>query len=252
MKVKVKVKNRIEFLTDRFLKQKKYFVLKKCGTTSTLEYDGKSVSYTEKSTLNKRELNLVSVVTRYNKDKVFPKSHTPQYIDVLGVERHGEGVYTDMVELDLNAAYWNKALQLGYITKGMYEKAFNPEISKKARLVALGSLAKTTYIYENDMNGGVKYIGKEPEKTEGIFFHIANEVAKDLVILSTQIPSYLFYWVDALFFSQSDLEKANKIVKALGYEYKLYICESIEITPLSITVNSSQHSDQKRVFFREN
>lgn len=242
--------NKVDLLVNRYLKEGINFKLIKTATTSKIILEnGKIVSSVMPSVkLNVWELNLITSVKHYNKEIVFPIKHRPAYINLektINVEK----TIKDCIEIDLNAAYWNKALELGYINKEIYSKAYGEKISKKARLIALGSLAKTTYIYENKENDLV-LTEKKRELTSGIFFHIANEVSMDILTIAYALNTFIFYWVDAIFLQKKEFKKAADLITNFGYEYKFYICEEIEILQDRIIVHSSEHKEKHRIFFK--
>ena len=242
--------DKVDLLVNQFLKQGIDFELTKTATTAKIKLsDGRKISSVNPTTkLNVWELNLISSVKRYNADKISPILHKPLYIDItktIGIEKD----IKNCVEIDLNAAYWNKALELGYINKEIYDKAYSKNVAKKARLIALGALAKTSYIYDGK-NGELILRERKREQTAGIFFHIASEVSIDMFALSYSLNTFIFFWVDAVFFEISEFKKAVSIAENLGYEIKYYICELIEILHDRIIVHSTAHKEKERIFFK--
>lgn len=242
--------SKADLLINKYLRSGENFTLQKTASTAKIIFqNGKILKLTDTSTpLNFWELNLISSVKRFNNKTVYPISHKPAYINIektINVEK----TIDNCIEIDLNAAYWNKALQLGYIDKNIYDKASYSKISKKARLIALGSLAKTTYFY-NGENGILTLSGKQRELTAGIFFHIAHEVSIDILTIAYSLKTFIFYWVDAIFLREKEFKKASDLISIFGYEYKYYICEKIEIISDRIIVHSSEHKEKHRIFYK--
>lgn len=242
--------SKTDLLINKYLKSGEPFQLQKTASTAKIIFeDGRTLKFTDSSTpLNFWELNLIGSVKRFNSKNIYPISHKPQYINIektINIQK----TINDCIEIDLNAAYWHKALSLGYISTDIYNKAFHSKISKKARLIALGALAKTTYFY-NAENGVLNLSGKQRELTAGIFFHIASEVSIDILTIAYSLKTFIFYWVDAIFLKKKEFKKAANLISAFGYEYKFYICEKIEIIKDRIVVHSSEHKEKHRIFFK--
>lgn len=122
-----------------------------------------------------------------------------------------DGVYNDIVEVDLNGAYWTAAHMHGIITDEIYREGL--EKPKHIRLAALGALA--THADEYYFNGK-SYYQKRPEdyKTpeqialekwrRSAFFHVAAYISRAMeaaAMIGGKLA--LFFWVDALFVHRS-------------------------------------------------
>jgi hypothetical protein len=186
--------------------------------------------------LKTSELGFIRQVSSHIKKQTPPaREYSPR--DVSYFRKSGgqlSGTYSDAVEVDVNAAYWAIALNFGYITEEIYNKAFaegkngKPKYSKTARLVALGAAAacKTHYVFDGkifspDESKGQN--GVEEDKTgRNIFFHIATYLGElmDNAERAASIDLF-FYWVDAFFVRASDAEKVKEYFKGFNLSVKV-------------------------------
>lgn len=107
--------------------------------------------------------------------------------------------YRDIVEIDVNKAYWRIAYILGYINTEIYKEGLSDAISKSARLVALGSLATKRDVFNYEVETGVYKKGEVivNEYLRSVFLHICFELGR--IMDETDNKDYLFFWVDAFF-----------------------------------------------------
>lgn len=143
------------------------------------------------------------------------------------------GIYRDVVEIDVNAAYWHLANRLGYLSPDIYEKGLNTKkLSKVARLVALGAVAATKRIYTFD---GEEYSENiqviENPITRSYFFHIAKTLDDIMSEVFDGLPAGdgLLYWCDAFFIRK---RSARQIIDGLanhGLE-----CKSLEVANITV------------------
>lgn len=122
----------------------------------------------------------------------------------------------DIIEYDLNGAYWQAAYNLGLITNEIYE--YGLTLGKHERLAALGSLAKKRLELDFD---GEKYQKKEKvdygkkNGTSVVWMAIVSEVDKVMTMMQKELgEDFSFYWVDAVFFKDSP--KNRKIVEGIA------------------------------------
>jgi hypothetical protein len=113
-------------------------------------------------------------------------------------EKHGAHL-GDIVCYDINMAYYQCALILGFITKEFYERCLN--LPKPVRLRLIGSIAtkKRRYTYV----GGK--MTTEPEiieikKLRDVWHHIVNHVGQCMEeIAKVAGNKFLMYWVDGIY-----------------------------------------------------
>ena len=143
-----------------------------------------------------------------------------------------EGVYYDIVEIDVNNAYWNKALEMGVISPATYIKGLN-DMEKMDRLIGLGSLATITekYQYEPE-TGQIRHTGRKVnEFTRNIFFNIAKRIDNLIsgIFEKAGTNNVVFYWVDALFCRTYAVDFIKAEFEAQGIETKTKIIQSMNV-----------------------
>jgi hypothetical protein len=169
-------------------------------------------SWSQNSNLKLHELGFINQVFKScEKLPKPPKIERKEikYIDINRTFKSSENCY----EIDLNSAYWEEAYKSGYLSEKVYLKGKEKHISKFARLVALGNLAKVKYLLHYNGNE-YEFQGTEESEMKDIFFNSClkcSEIMKDLKNLV--LENYLFYWVDAIFVN-SEMAK-NLIVEYL-------------------------------------
>jgi len=210
------------FFVERLKANNKPFKLVKSLQRTTLYYEGRELKNYINTGFNGYELNLIKSVK--DNIKKIPLSDMPKidrnlikYISGNFKEYKGQGY-----ELDTNAAYWESSYILGYITEDIYKRGQNPKVCKKARLVALGALAKVERILEYN---GHEFIRDEEIRSPyaDYFFSCAYEVGNIMDVIKNELKNdFLFFWVDAIFFKGDNVDKVQSILRAFGYESKYY------------------------------
>ena len=207
--------------------------------------------YNSQSGLKMAELGFIARVKKYAQslpEDMIPIidtseiSYIHQHIAIDGL------VYDNVYEIDLNAAFWEFAKKRSYISDKLYDFGLN-EVSKKARLISLGNLAKRTAI--------MKYNGSKFEKmqflisdTEGIFFDVSKMTADTMSNLQFMLGGcFLFYWCDAIFVQGL---RSVKIVKdyleSETLPYKIRKLTNIVKYENCIVVNDPEKGERKYTF----
>lgn len=214
------------------------FVLKKINSTFTLEceYFGNSSSRASQK-LTGKELAFIKKVKKYIRDndidlKFLEKNYFPNDIQYVKIKKHPKDYYfKDCIEIDIDQAYWITAYQLGVISKEIYEQGSKEKgnISKLARLVSLGSLAKKTSIYYFDG----KRLRKETERsdeTENIWYSICKRLS-DAMVEASKIAKedFYLYWVDGIYVKNNPDTVNNVISVFEKYGYNVKTKNSLEI-----------------------
>lgn len=151
--------------------------------------------------IKKSELNFIGRVKKYAKQVNKPELPiSPQSIQYFRFNEFKQ--HKNLIEIDVNSAYWNLAFQLGYIDKKLFQEGNSDKISKLTRLVSLGSLATKKKIFQFDSTQ-YHYIGyKFNSVTRSYFFHVSWELDKIMNQIFHEIGERaLFYWFDAFFVS---------------------------------------------------
>jgi len=227
-KIKSSYLQRIKDKTKVLNKQKMDYVLKVGGSSYKLD----SVLYKDKAynktSLSQKDLVFIRKVKSYvTKNKIYVKfldQYFPsdvQYMDVNPVLQNKK--FTNVVEIDVDEAYWKTAYMMGVISKEIYEEGKKGELGKYTRLVALGALAKkeTHYIYVNGKFSHKKEV--RSVLTENVWYSICKRLA-DVMQDSKKMlgDDYLFYWVDGIYFvdSKSNRKKITSHFLKHGYTSK--------------------------------
>lgn len=219
---------KIKLKTQVLNKQNMSYTLKVGGSS----YELNSVLFKDKaynnSKLTIKDLHFVKKVKRHiikNEiylnflDQYFPSDIS--YMDVNPTLQNKK--FTNVVEMDINAAYWKTAYLMGIIDKELYDEGSKENLGKYTRLVALGALAKrqTLYVYEDG-----KFIRKEEvrsELTENVWYSICKRLS-DIMQGAKKLlgDDYLFYWVDGIYFvdTPKNRKKITSYFLKHGYEYK--------------------------------
>jgi len=194
------------------------------------------------SKLKKSDLGFLSKV----KSDVSGNVSEVQYIfdedDVILYNGWGslpDGTYTDLIEVDINSAYWRCAYLNGYISKDIYEEG--NEKDKKVRLASLGALATNKSIYTyNPKTGRFDYefeesINSKNPVLSSVFFKCAYDVGNMLnecmELLKTK---YLLYWVDAVIVKDYTKDFVIDFFNKNGYECKVKDLKEV-------TVETNEH-----------
>ena len=139
-----------------------------------------------------------------------------------------QGIYKDIVEVDVNKAYWFLAYNLGMITKDVYEEGLR--VKKSSRIIGFGSLAtkKEVYNYYPNSDSYVHQESKFDAKGRYSFFKTAYELDKIMMEVYSKIP-IMFYWVDAFFIESKYKKEVNDIIESFGLSLKTKEVDMLEV-----------------------
>lgn len=126
---------------------------------------------------------------------------------------------SDVYNIDIKSAYASVLKKYGFIS----EDFFNNEVSKwdkPTRLKAVGSLATNKIIYHYQEGMCISVHAEKNDYTRNLFFLCCHEIGQLLNRISNNCPSFLFYWVDGIYFSkESDAKKIIRELRKEGYFY---------------------------------
>jgi hypothetical protein len=228
----IKIKD-VDYFIKMFEYRKTPFKIYQTLSTTKIVTDSDTLSYTNTTNrLNNYELNLIRKV----KNDALKCTEMPnttsmdvKYIDVSKLINTNKVLTSELYELDLNSAYWYNALKNNYIQESTFEYGKGKKIGKKARLISLGALAKTTTIQQFDGN---VYTDLKPIKTmtKGIFFECANICSLEMNLLKILAgDKFLFFWVDAVFFQGNKTKEIlETYLKDKGVDYKIIPIDKIK------------------------
>lgn len=141
------------------------------------------------------------------------------------------GVFNDYCQVDINGAYWNIALQKGYISFETYTKH---KLNKIARNKALGTWAVKTY--KSKYKGGFIMENDIIEKPTNPLFFDVSRYCFDVMVscMRDYVDMNLFCWVDAIFCPKEIAIEIQTKLKEFGFgssndEIKFIISDSKKI-----------------------
>lgn len=230
--------NKIEKTIQDLKRNKQQFTIEKTRSTTTLKYSNLVIKNNLGNFIKKNELGFINKVLKYcqkNEQKINVERSQISYIKQGKLKLNR--VYTSKIyEIDLNSAYWNFAYKSNYINKDIYQQGL--KVSKMARLISLGNLAKTTTVLSFD-GTNYKHCGViKSEKTENIFFSVSKQTDDIMQMLRVIAGNnFMFFWVDAIFF-QSDITKNDIIeyLNDLNIPYKIKVINKVKLEPYLIKV----------------
>ena len=211
----------------------------------------------KKSEYTMDELKFIKSVRSYiNKHEIYNK---PQFVDnqIFSEEVHYVKVaqvpmfkkFENVCEVDIDQAYWETAYQLGIISDDIYVKGSKGNISKKARLTALGSLAKKKYNYHFKGDKLLNMTVEKEELLENLWFTICKRVSDVMnKVIEILNGDFIFYWVDGIYFHNTpeNVSKVMSVFIDFGYNSKFKKINQIYFHETGFTVND--YGEIKREF----
>lgn len=230
------------------------FVLVKSGSSYKLDSSMFKQSAV-RSGFDPADLNFIKRVKKYILENDIPDRFVDvdyldskiHYIDV-GVYSSGV-VIEDLLEIDINGAYWETAYILGVISKPIYERG--KELDKKVRLAALGSLAKRKDVWKFDGKKMKREVVRSYQ-TENIWFAICKRVS-DVMQEAVKLigKDFVFYWVDGIYIrnDKSLLGSLISLFASYGYETKVKSIHKVEFKDSSFDVYGVKNEDHREFFY---
>jgi len=170
--------------------------------------------------LSWENLNFISKVRRSIEATEKPQvpQKRPEYYRYLHKQ---EGEFKDIVEVDVNGAYWNLAHQKGYLDDATHAEGLT--VDKMTRLIALGSIA-TVRVTHEFLGERYETVG-EPDfnpVTRSYFFDIAHDLGEKMkdCILKIGLKNCYFFWVDAFFIPKAYEQEVREFFKGHNMEVK--------------------------------
>lgn len=138
----------------------------------------------------------------------------------------------NLCEIDLTAAYYTAANELGYLTKELFDKAFDGTVNKVSRLIAMGTLGKRTVTTEfnppYDSTVDVESFDRNRVFWDNIVYTVG-EVMREVV---SRYKAHVYgMWFDAIFVERSVAENIRKFLAYRGYPAKVEQIASYIIRP---------------------
>lgn len=224
---------------EQFLQavQVPYWVNRTKSTIEVIPYEGLSRVKWVRKGLSVTDARFIQKVKRHFSSMELPKRIRPiagsthyfqNYVNVA------QGLYDKYVEIDVSAAYWKTALNLGYIDEELYREGM--EASKVCRLVALGSLAKKTeacfYAPPDYELSDIRVLTPETAVYwDNITFSFSLVITQIAGLFKGKI---LGFWVDAVFVDASVSAEVREAFQEAGYDVKLVRWDKIEVLDLGM------------------
>lgn len=241
------------FARARMLESKgEPYTLKRVNQTFTLVNDFFGIKKSRNNYLSGKELGFINKTKSYIKRSFDPSKFMdpidPYDINYIGVNKdfckNNIGFIENIVEVDINEAYWRLAYITDLISESIYESGKKGgEVSKYARLVALGSLAKKEYIYKYQ-GKALRYKGVTVDPLENIWLTIC-KMLDDEMQVATKIAGkdFLHYWVDGIYL----INPSKKVVENIKNHF-LNRNYKVKTNNHSATITDQQiiiHKDKK-------
>ena len=148
--------------------------------------------------------------------------------------------FTNVVEIDLDEAYWKTAHIFGIIDDETYSLGKKGTISKQARLTALGSLAKRVYYYQFKGKEVIERREETNELLENLWFTICKRVSDVMhEAIEALGDDFIFYWVDGIYLvnTPENIAKVMHIFTQYGYNTKIRNINQIYFHAKGFAVN---------------
>ena len=183
-----------------------------------------------KTTYSPSELQFIRAVKNYIvKQDIhllpqFEKQYFAEDVHYIKVAHVPIGeVFTNVYEVDIDEAYWKTAHLLGVINDKIYQRGQKGNISKQARLTALGTLAKKVYLYQFKGNKLEKVNTETDPLLQNIWFTICKRVSDVMnECIRAMGKDFIFYWVDGIYMKGGikSVGKCEEIFTNYGYNVK--------------------------------
>lgn len=158
-----------------------------------------------------------------------------QYSDKLESGMHFE----DIVNIDINSAYWETANKLNLMSRELYLKGL--QLKKQTRLAAIGSLARKKIVYQYDGTKDSFVTEIRNEETE-FLWDVISGIVGDLLIKAANISGndFLFFWVDGIYIKGKSVNKIASVFEKAGYQYKISQIEFMHIYDNKILIQGKE------------
>lgn len=205
--------NKLQFLQKTGVPHIAYFT----NSSTTIKLINEDITYfLAPQFLKKSDLGFVKRVKDFAKTTGLPDTGiTSSDITYFRFNDVAEDDRRDVVEIDVNKAYWQLAYQNGYLPQHLYEQGLNTDkVGKLTRLVALGSLASKKKVFQFD-GKNYHFIGyKFDPVLRSYFFKVSYDLDNIMNDIFNQVGERaLFYWFDAFFVNR---EVADYIEREIG------------------------------------
>lgn len=186
-------------------------------------------------------------------EQFISKLYYPKDINYVAIKKRESGYEVDdVVEIDIDEAYYKTAFNLGVIDTKLYLEGSkeNGKISKKGRLIALGSLARKEEHY-HFVGDRLRRETTRSVLTENVWYSICKRVS-DLMHQAKVIAGddFIIYWVDGIYIKNNPakIEKIIKLFNESKYDAKIRSNLSVKFTDDKVLIKDKS-SNKERPFF---
>lgn len=172
-----------------------------------------------------------------------------KYFDIFNMDTMGLGefkTFDNIIESDINKAYYKVLFILGYISEDFYKKCIT--LPKKVRLSLVGSIA--TYKYFDFYEAGEliedKSYDEKDKLLRNVFFHCVNYTDNALSDFQNLAGDYfIFYWVDGIYLKNYPLLRMHLYMIEETYNIDFETCFLNRIVALKTEDNLNLIGVQK-------
>lgn len=244
LKLHLKEKN-VKLFTDLLKKQKAPFKMTISNYTTKIDSANHNVRF-----LKSLQSNRVFAAAAFLKSDL--KSQTPPEVDMkkncyYDTNFKGVEFYSDLAfNIDIKHAYANILHNEEMISKKTFD--YLSKLPKADRLAAVGMLASRKVTFEHGRDGKIYNFSEDinplsnfffycVQKTENIIHDVKNKILKD---------SFLFSWVDGIYYLNSNPAYKNIVQEYLQDEFKL-LSTFKELTEFEVKIKNNSY----RISFKE-
>jgi len=159
----------------------------------------------------------------------------------------GQSFYSDLAfNIDIKHAYANILHNDGLITKKTFD--YLSALPKKDRLAAVGMLASRKVTFDHGKDGKIYNFREEVNPLSNFFFYCVQKTENIIHDIKSKIlrESFLFSWVDGLYYLNDNTAYKNITQEYLADEYKLQSTFK-ELTEFEVKIKNNSY----RISFNE-
>lgn len=194
-------------------------------TTKIIRDDKTSVTYSHNN-MSRRCFIAANKVKKDVKESEFFQEIKDKKFDLTNYDYNRKRkmfMAMKVINVDISSAYAYCLLTHNLITSETFE--YLKSLPKGDRLVAVGMLARSYAEYDYDQFGEVQNVTFHQEPTRNAFFFLISEIDNVMKECAFYLGgTFLFYWVDGIFYTEDATEKQRKKVEEIfeyyGYPYK--------------------------------
>jgi hypothetical protein len=241
-------------MLNELIAKKKSFVLRKTNSSLKIVYNNNTylcnMPFFKKKHLYLFQAIKKEILENIEKFKITVLTVKYNEINYFAFNREAIKQFSEcktVVEYDITKAYLTAAVNLNFISKEFFNKFL--ELPKKIRLIVLGSIASLATVLTYEAGEIINKEMKNDILLTNVWKTICKEVGDKMTLL-TALPSYLFFWVDGIFFDYSknsieDIE--TEINKIQNFEFKKIKC--LHLVKIKNSIIVFKENNVKKQFY---